>query len=243
MHMFGSYLPLIIGPLLLLVAVLLVALALLGVKRRRFYFLRHGETLLNAEHIRQGRDGALSPKGRAQAEQAGAYLSRFPITSIIASTYPRALETAEIIAKHVNVSVTPSELFIERRNPSEIIGKPTQDPDVVRIVDRIDLSFHEDDFRYSDEENFSDLKARARKCLALLSHQGSGDVAIVTHHAFLKMCLAYLLYRDDLHAADFVKLAFFNDSDNGCISICEYNPWKVFSKTRGWSIIAYNEEP
>jgi broad specificity phosphatase PhoE len=241
--MFGSSLPLIIGPLLLLLAALFVVLALLGVRSRRFYFVRHGETLLNAEHIRQGRDGALSPKGREQAEKVGAHLSRFPITRIIASTYPRALETADIIAKHIKAPIIPSELFIERRNPSEIIGKPTQDLDVVSIVDRIDLSFHEDDFRFSDEENFDDLKTRARRSLALLSRQSTGDTVIVTHHAFLKMCLAYLLYRDDLHAKDFVKLAFFNDSDNGCISICQFNPWQMFSKTRGWSIIAYNEEP
>ena len=220
-----------------------VLIFLLLMRTRRFYFVRHGETLLNAEHIRQGADGALSPKGRAQAQALATYLKTFPITRIITSTYPRAQETAEILKEELHVPVLPSPLFVERRNPSEIIGKPTNDPEVIRIVDRIDLSYHEDDFRFSDEENFVDLKKRAKKCLALLARQGARETIIVTHHAFLKMCVAYLLYREKLHAADFVKLSFFNVSDNAGVTICEFNPWHLFSETRGWKVISYNEQP
>lgn len=229
--------------LLSVLAALVALLILMRIRSKRFYFVRHGETLLNAAHIRQGADGALSEKGRAQAEQVGAYLARFPVERIITSTYPRAEETAHIIAKHFGVPVVPSALFAERRNPSEIIGKPTNDPTVVSIVDRIDLSYHTDDFRYSDEENFLDLKKRAQACLALLSRQGPAHTIIVTHHAFLKMCIAYLLYRDDLHAADFAKLSYFNVSDNAGVTICEFDPWQIFSKTRGWRVVSYNVQP
>ena len=232
-----------LGPLLALLSVAFILLALLTVRTRRFYFVRHGETLLNAQHIRQGADGALSEKGREQAEKVGEYLQRFPIERIITSTYPRAQETAAIIAGHLKAPVITSALFAERRNPSEIIGKPTKDPTVISIVDRIDLAYHTDDYRYSDEENFLDLKKRAQAYFALLSHQGPAHTVIVTHHGFLKMCIAYLLYRDDLHAADFVKLSYFNVSDNAGITICEFDPWQIFSKTRGWRVIAYNEQP
>jgi broad specificity phosphatase PhoE len=229
-------------PLTILLAVLVVLLALLGIRTRRFYFVRHGETLLNAQHIRQGRDGALSERGRQQAEKVGEYLKQFSVKRIITSTYPRAEETAGIISAALKVPVIASELFVERKNPSEVIGKPTNDPTVISIIDRIDLAYHTDDYRYSDEENFDDLKKRAHKCLALLSHQGPEETVIVTHHGFLKMCIAYLLYREDLHAGDFIKLSYFNVSDNAGVTICQYNPWKRFSKTRGWSVISYNEQ-
>lgn len=210
---------------------------------RRFYFIRHGETLLNAQHLYQGKEGALSETGKRQAATAGVYLTHRSIDLIITSTYPRALETAEIIQKQLRVPIRSSPLLAERRNPSEVVGYPTRGSEARHIIDQIDLSYHEDEYRYSDEENFVELKQRARKCLALLARQGAPQTAVVTHHVFLKMLVSYMLYREELHAADFVKLSFFNVSDNAGITICEFNPWLVFSKTRGWSVISYNEQP
>lgn len=210
---------------------------------RRFYFVRHGETLLNAEHIRQGEDGALSPKGREQAEQVGHSLEGLPIKRIIGSPYPRAKETAEIINTYLKVPILYSPLLAERRNPSEIIGKSTHDPEVIRIVDQMDLSYHIDEYRFSDEENFIDVKERARKCLDFLARESGRETVVVTHHLILKMIVAYALYRERLHASDFTKLAFFNTSDNAGITICDYHPWKIFSATRGWEIVSYNKQP
>lgn len=226
-----------------LLVLLFVMLVLMNMRMRRFYFVRHGETLLNAQHVRQGEEGALSERGREQARRVAERLKNFSIERIISSSYPRAQETAQIIASELHIPITVSKLFAERRNPKEIIGKATSDPDVISIVDRIDLAYHADDYRYSDEENYTDLKKRARKCLALLSRQGAGETAIVTHHGFLKMCIAYMLYRENLHAGDFIKLSFFNVSDNAGITICEYNPWQMFSPTRGWRVVSYNEQP
>lgn len=227
-------------PLGVLVA---IVIAILFMRPRRFYLVRHGETLLNAQRIRQGSDGALSLKGREQAEKVGQYLEHFPIQDILSSTYPRAKETAGIINTHLQVPIMYSPLFAERRNPSEIIGKSTHDPEVERIVDQMDLAYHEDDYRFSDEENFTDEKERARKCLTLLSRQGARKTVVVTHHHFLKMIVAYLLYRDRLHAGDFIKLAFFNVSDNAGITVVEFHPWKLFSPTHGWEVVSYNEQP
>lgn len=232
-------------PFELLPLVGLVAfLFLLYVMRpRRFYIVRHGETLLNAQHVRQGEEGALSEKGRAQADTLGQALTHYPIKCIISSTYERTRETTEILNTHLHVPVIYSGLFVERRNPTEIIGRHRDEPEVVRIVDQVDNAYHDDTYRYSDEENFVELKNRARKCLALLARQGERDTVIVTHHVFLKMLLAYLLYRENLHAADFAKLAFFNFSENATVTICAFHPWKIWNKTRGWEVISFNEQP
>lgn len=229
------------APFLMGSAVILLVLFLM--RTRRFYFIRHGETLLNAQHIRQGEDGALSERGRAQAEQIGQHFEHTPIKRIISSTYPRARETAGLINTYLNVPILYSPLLAERRNPSEIIGKHTHDAAVTLIVNQMDLAYHPDDYLYSDEENFAALKARARKCLSLLARQGARETLVVTHHVFLKMLVAYLLYREELHATDFVKLSFFNVSDNAGITICEYNPWDMFSPTLGWKVVSYNGQP
>jgi broad specificity phosphatase PhoE len=229
--------------LLPLFALILIVLIFLLMRTQRFYFIRHGETLLNAEHIRQGADGLLSEKGRNQADMVGKYLKHFPIDRIISSPYLRAQETSKIINAHLHVPIEYSPFLAERRNPSEIIGKSTRDTEVMRIVDQMDLAYHNDEYRFSDEENFTDLKARARKCLYFLARQGAHRTVVITHHVFLKMFVAYLLYRENLHADDFVKLSFFNVSDNAGITVCEYHPWKMFGKTRGWEVVSYNEQP
>lgn len=223
-----------------------LALAVLAAWRlapRRVYFVRHGQTEANAKRIRQQESGALSKEGRAQAEGAAEYLARFPIRTIISSPYPRAAETAGIINERLKVPLSYSRLLVERRNPSEIVGRRDDDPAIIPIVDQIDRIYHADDYRYSDEENFTDLKARAKKCLDLFASQSARHTAAVTHSIFLKMVIAYLLYRDDLHASEYVKLSFYNASDNAGITICEYQPWRRFSRTRGWRVLEYNVTP
>lgn len=223
-------------------AVAVLGLLYLG-RTRRFYFVRHGETILNAKHIKQGAEGGLSELGKQQAEAAGARLAPLGIQKILSSPYERARETVTIINARLKVPVAYSPLLSERRNPSDVIGKDRDDPAVARIVDQVDLAYHSDDFRHLDEENFLDLKGRARKCLTYLIFNSGTRNCVVTHHAFLKMLLSYMLYREELHVRALVKLSFFNTSDNGGISVCEFNPWKILSATRGWSIVSYNEQP
>lgn len=237
--LFAVFSPLV-PPLLTIIALIPIFLFM---RPRRFYLVRHGETILNGKHVRQGPEGALSEKGRAQADQVGAYLKNFPIGRIISSTYARAQETAEIINAHLGVPITTSALFAERRNPSAIIGKSTHDPEVERIVDQMDLAYHEDEYRIADEENFVDEKVRGKKALRFLARQSARETVVVTHHHFLKMLIAYLLYREQLHAADFIKLSFFNVSDNAGITVVEFHPWKLFSHTHGWEVVSFNEQP
>lgn len=235
--------PLEIAALATLLIVLFFALVFSLMRPRRFYFVRHGETILNAAHIKQGAEGGLSESGKRQAAEVGNMLEPFAIHTIIASPYERARETAIIINKQLHGALYYTPLLAERRNPSEVIGRNRDDPEVARIVDQMDLAYHEDNFRYSDEENFVDLKKRARKCLRYLAWQGDLRNCVVTHHAFLKMLLAFMLYRNKLHAKDYVKLSYFNMSDNGGVSICEFHPWKMFSSTHGWEVISFNEIP
>lgn len=205
------------------------------------YFVRHGETVLNAKGIRQGPDGPLTEKGRAQALDTA---KRFPKGKgkpqvIISSPYQRTKETAEIIAKELGMSVKYNDLLVERRNPSQIVGHEGTEREVRQIVDRIDLSFHEDDLRYSDEENFIDLKARAKKLLKYIKSRSEERIMMVTHKIFLKMVVAYMLRGDDLTASEYNKLSFFNPMDNAGISICEYIP-HLFKKDE-WKILVWND--
>ncbi len=209
--------------------------------KKIIYFIRHGETILNAKHIRQGPDGSLSEKGKEQAFKTA---MRFPQKKgkpqiIITSPYERAKETADIISKELNLKIEYSELLIERRNPSEIIGHGGDEELVKRIIDKIDKSFHSDNLRYSDEENFTDLKKRAKKLLYYCAKRREKRIMMVTHSIFLKMIASYILYGDNLNASMYNSLSHFNPVNNASITICSCQThW--FKKDE-WKIIVWND--
>ncbi len=205
------------------------------------YFVRHGETENNALGIRQGPEGSLTEKGRAQAL---ATAKRFPKEKgrpqiIIASPYQRTKETAQIIAAELHLKVKYSPLLTERRNPSEVIGHSGKEPEVRQIIDRIDNSYHADDLRISDEENFTDLKKRAKKLLSYIKWRRQSRIIMVTHKIFLKMVVSYMLYGDALTASQYNNLSYFNPIDNAGMAICSYT--SHWFKKDEWKVLVWND--
>jgi len=205
------------------------------------YFVRHGETELNAQHVRQGPEGSLSEKGRGEAL---ATAKRFPKETgcpqvIIASPYQRTKETAEIIAKELKMPVEYSELLVERKNPTEVVGHSGQEKKVREIMDRIDKSYHTDNLRYSDEENFVDLKERAKSLLSYIINRPEERMIMITHGIFLKMIVSYMLYGDALTASKYNSLSYFNPINNASMAICSYTT-HLFKKNE-WKILVWND--
>lgn len=205
------------------------------------YFVRHGETENNALGIRQGAEGPLTEKGRAQAL---ATAKKFPKGKglpqiIFASPYERTKETASIISEEIGVKVKYSELLTERRNPSEVIGRSGRDPEIRKIIDRIDNSYHVDDLRFSDEENFIDLKKRAKKLLIYIKGIPEERIIMVTHKIFLKVVVSYMLYGDKLTASQYNNLSYFNPINNAGIAICLYT--SHFFKKDEWKLLVWND--
>ena len=205
------------------------------------YFVRHGETENNALNIRQGPEGSLSDKGRAQAL---ATAKRFPRHKgrpqiIIASPYERTKETAEIIATELGLKIKYTDLLVERRNPSEVIGKWGGDPEVEHIMDQMDKSYHADDLRISDEENFIDLKKRAKKLLAYITRRSQARIIMVTHKIFLRMVISYMLFGEKLTASEYNSLSYFNPLDNGSMAICSYT--SHWFKKGEWKLLVWND--
>lgn len=205
------------------------------------YFVRHGETENNVKNIRQGPEGPLSVRGK---DQALATAKRFPKHKghpqvIISSPYERTKETAGIIGNELNMGVEYSDLLVERKNPTEIVGHEGGEKDVRKIVDRIDKSYHADNLRYSDEENFVDLKERAKKLLDYIKYRPEERIMMVTHSNFLKMVASYMLYGEALNASEYNALNYFNPMDNAGITICSYTTH--WFKKNEWKIIVWND--
>ena len=205
------------------------------------YFVRHGETESNVKRIKQGPEGSLTEKGR---EQALATAKRFPKHRghpqiIISSPYKRTKETAEIIGKELNMDVEYSDLLMERKNPTEIIGHEVREREVRQIIDRLDKSFHNDNLRYADEENFVDLKERAKKLLDYIARRPEKRIIMIIHGVFLKMVVSYMLKGEKLTASEYNKLSYFNPINNTGMAICSYTT-HLFKKNE-WKLIVWND--
>ena len=205
------------------------------------YFVRHGQTEANLAGVRQGEGGSLSAKGREQALETA---KRFPKHKgcpeiIFASPFERTKETAGIIAKELNLKIKYTDLLKERKNPTEIIGHWGGEPGIKNIIDRIDNSYHADDLRFSDEENFTDLKNRAKKLLHFISTRYHKRIIMVTHKIFLKMIISYMIHGEKLTASEYNSLSYFNPIDNAGMAICTYKHHWI--KPNEWKLVVWND--
>lgn len=81
----------------------------------KLYFVRHGVTEWNINHIRQGRsDIPLTDKGREQAKETGLALKDKHLDICICSPLSRTRETASIILEGRDVPVILDERVLER---------------------------------------------------------------------------------------------------------------------------------
>lgn len=162
------------------------------------YFIRHGESEGNIGPVRQDAFSSLSNQGKDQASIMAERCAKLPIDVLLASTMTRAQETAGIIGDRINKEVVSSELFVERRRPSAQTGKPKEDTKVSLIDKEIWNNFGTPGYRHSDEENFEDLRDRARKALAYIASRPEEHIAVVTHGFFMRIIMAYVVFRERL---------------------------------------------
>lgn len=207
----------------------------------RVYFVRHGESVSNAERISQGPAAPLSELGKKQAEFIATRLSKLSIDAIIASPYTRTKETAEIIAQKINKPIEWSDLFVERRQPSELIGKSFDDP-LRKTIFEISREAHDDPaWKYSDEESFLDLRTRAETALALLTVRSEEHILVVTHGFFKRLLVGSMLFGEEFNPPQYRAIRSFLHTDNTGITICEYRAPDEEHPDSRWKLITWND--
>jgi broad specificity phosphatase PhoE len=152
-----------------------------------FVFLRHGESVGNAESRWQGQsDYPLTDKGRVQAH---ALAERWKSEGVkfdlaIVSPLTRAKETAEIIASALNVKVEFDPIWLERNigemeglTADEVHQKPR--PSYVTPYDPVG----------GDGEGDWELYLRAGQALHALLHRPRGSYLIVSHGGLLNQLM------------------------------------------------------
>jgi len=147
--------------------------------------LRHGETVFNVLFGKNRRDPGvrdprLTERGREQAAEAANILAQKTITRVIASPYTRALQTAHVIARTINVAIEIDATIRERFSYDCDIGTPRQ----TLAVRWPDYAFDEiDDTWWPDrEEPISEFEARCETFRRRMAASPDWNTtAVVTH--------------------------------------------------------------
>ncbi|MEI6400195.1 MAG: histidine phosphatase family protein [bacterium] len=212
---------------------------------KKIYFVRHGQSEGNAGNIRQMTETPLTELGIKQSEFIADRIRTLSIEKIVSSTMFRAKQTTEIISKKVTAPIEYSDLFVERRRPSEQYGIPKDDPvslnaeRLIRENFAVNLEYH-----YSDEENFLDLKNRANRALQFLINLPEDNILVVIHGHFLKIIIAYAIFGENLTANEcesFMRSFRMNNTGITLISYKEDNlsdPWNIET----WNDVSHLEE-
>lgn len=198
---------------------------------KTIYFVRHGEAEVNVSDFYGDGTSPLTERGRAQAQFVAHRCAKLPIQTIIASTMTRAQQTAAIIAAKTPHTVVHSELFRERRRPSQQLHQRKDDPHVLEVNTLITENFSQPHYRFSDEENFDDLKERAGHALTYLENLTEDHVLVVTHGFFLRTLIAAAIFGKDMNAYECERFVRTFHMENTGLTVLGYDekyersPW------------------
>lgn len=203
---------------------------------KTIYFVRHGESEGNVGLVRQGHHSSLTEKGMEQARFIANRAKKLPVEVLVSSSMKRAVETAEIIGKEIGMAPELSDLFIERRRPSVQIGKAKDSADSVDAELMILENFTKPGYRYSDEENFDDLKERAGRALIFLENRKEENFLVVTHGFFLRIFVARALFGSALSSQEGDHFARTFHMENTGLSVLKYD-----EKGKYWWLWVWND--
>ena len=158
-----------------------------------FYCSRHGESVFNAERRVQGQlDIPLSKNGQQQSKALASVLSSEPLDVIVASPLRRAIETAEVIATELHLSLKIDSRLaeinagifqglkwdeIEIRHPNEAARWKSGDPD----------------FMIPKGESRRTLMLRGQAAFEAIRADGHTHVAVIAHGGLLAATFKSLL--------------------------------------------------
>lgn len=152
------------------------------------YIVRHGNTALNdakKEQIRGWADVPLNDDGRKAAHEAAQYLLSVGLRDIFASDLKRAVETADIIGRAVNIRPT-IDFDLRPWDVGVMAEFPVED-----ILDQLDYyTVKEPNEPVKGGERYSDFYRRAKTATYkyLIKAQRYGEpIALVTHSRIIYM--------------------------------------------------------
>ncbi len=200
------------------------------------YLVRHGESKGNVDKLHEGHDEGLTGEGSRQAHAVAKRFDKIRVDYILSSTLIRARQTAEIINRRVKKPIEHTELLSEVKRPSELAGREEDDPQAQRIWKLLQENYHDETYRYSDEETFEDFKWRVTEFLSYSLTLNRDNILCVTHGITLRMIVSLTLFGENLNSYEFEKIASHLSTINTGITICTFE-----EEEAKWKLLTWND--
>lgn len=202
------------------------------------HIVRHGESYSNTSDFWMSDDVGLTEKGINQANAVASRFENLPIEIIFSSNIQRAKDTASIIKRKIDKPIEYHDLFNERKWPSEQNGLHKKGEESNKMSEEIWKIFPNPELRYSDEENFTDLKERIKNILLFLESRQEENIMIVTHGFILRIMMAYIVMGEDLSPEECDQfIDKFHTKNTGITTI---HHGKTNKKTN-WHLSSWND--
>jgi broad specificity phosphatase PhoE len=208
-------------------------------KNKDIYFIRHGQSVGNVKKEFQGHDDPLSELGRKQVKYVAKRVRNLNAETILTSPMARAFETAEAIKKEIDVPLETHDFLKECSAPSKLVGKKYNSPEGKKYTNFLFENIHDKNWRYSDEENFSDISDRAKKVVKHLESREEETMIVVTHGAFMRSILSIMMSEGEEDALLSLRMIRFFEHKNTGITLCKYTPNE--STHNKWRMLAWND--
>lgn len=175
------------------------------------YFIRHGQSKANVDHVFANRvDFAsnLTAEGIAQAHAHARAFANAGITQVYTSPLPRARRSASILAMDLGISLTVTDALREY-DVGDYEGLPYAGEESWRMerYDEVEQSWRKGDrdARHPGGENLDDLLQRFRPFMSYLvsRHSSQDSLVAVGHGGLYRAVLPFLFHSiDPQFAAD-----------------------------------------
>jgi|CXWL01.1.fsa_nt_gi broad specificity phosphatase PhoE len=206
---------------------------------KTLYIVRHAESEGNAGNLQQGPVTPLSQKGREQLSIIAERFRTIPVDIIISSPQTRACDTAQAISKITGHDVEHSDLLIERKRPSVMIGMAKDSEEFIGIEKTIKNNLHNEEWRHSDEETFSDLKTRAIGLLAHIESLEEENILMISHGFFMRMVLTCVLFGNKTSIEHFEAFCYpGSEHENTGISVFRQSEYEG---ELYWTLVTWND--
>jgi probable phosphoglycerate mutase len=205
---------------------------------KTIYLVRHGEAENNVRThlIYESRKAKLTELGNQQVAIIAERASKLPIQVLVASDFLRAQQTAEAISRATGLSVETSNLFGERRPPSEWDGQLKENVRPLEI--HWEKAYFTNESRDSDAETVTEIMIRGRNAMHYLESRPEEHVMVVTHGFFLRVLAGLAIFGETLTPSILKGMEWGFRTRNTGLSVIRHDPEDAY---KPWYMVVWND--